>query len=60
MNYRRALITGAAGLLGSHIADRLVTVGYRGIIVLDWAGEHISDVRSFLSTSTTTRRACGR
>jgi UDP-glucose 4-epimerase len=35
MNYRRALITGGAGLIGSHIADRLTTEGYQEIIVLD-------------------------
>jgi UDP-glucose 4-epimerase len=35
MNYRRALITGGAGLIGSHIADRLVAEGYREIVVLD-------------------------
>src|ERR1700730_13991329 len=35
MNYRRALITGGAGLIGSHIADRLVADGYQEIVVLD-------------------------
>ena len=35
MNYKRALITGGAGLIGSHIADRLVTEGYQEIVVLD-------------------------
>jgi UDP-glucose 4-epimerase len=35
MDYRRALITGGAGLIGSHIADRLVTEGFKEIVVLD-------------------------
>ena len=35
MNYRRALITGGAGLIGSHIADHLVTEGIEEIVVLD-------------------------
>ena len=35
MNYQRALITGGAGLIGSHIADRLVTEGYDEIVILD-------------------------
>jgi UDP-glucose 4-epimerase len=35
MNYKRALITGGAGLIGSHIADRLVTDGFEEIVVLD-------------------------
>jgi UDP-glucose 4-epimerase len=35
MTYRRALITGGAGLIGSHIADRLVTEGFQEIVVLD-------------------------
>ena len=35
MNYRRALITGGAGLIGSHIADRLVADGFEQIVVLD-------------------------
>src|SRR3984885_11783874 len=35
MNYKRALITGGAGLIGSHIADRLVAEGYQEIVVLD-------------------------
>ena len=30
MNYRRALITGGAGLIGSHIADRLGRRGFPG------------------------------
>jgi UDP-glucose 4-epimerase len=33
--YKRALITGGAGLIGSHIADRLVTEGFDEIVVLD-------------------------
>jgi UDP-glucose 4-epimerase len=35
MNYQRALITGGAGLIGSHIADRLVAEGCREIVVID-------------------------
>jgi UDP-glucose 4-epimerase len=35
MNYKRALITGGAGLIGSHIADRLVAEDYQEIVVLD-------------------------
>ena len=35
MNYRRALITGGAGLIGSHIADGLVADGCEEIVVLD-------------------------
>ena len=31
----RALITGGAGLIGSHIADRLVAEGFEEIVVLD-------------------------
>jgi UDP-glucose 4-epimerase len=34
MNYNRALITGGAGLIGSHIADRLVAEGVE-VVVLD-------------------------
>jgi len=35
MNYKRALITGGAGLIGSHIADGLVAEGLQEIVVLD-------------------------
>jgi len=35
MTYERALITGGAGLIGSHIADQLVAEGVREIVVLD-------------------------
>ena len=35
MNYKRALITGGAGLIGSHIADRLVAESFQEIVVLD-------------------------
>lgn len=35
MNYKRALITGGAGLIGSHIADQLVAGGCQEIVVLD-------------------------
>jgi UDP-glucose 4-epimerase len=51
MNFNRVLITGGAGLVGSHIADLLVQEGVSEIIVLDnftrgqmtnlaWAREH--------------------
>src|SRR4051812_25550019 len=35
MNYKRALITGGAGLIGSHIADRLVAEGFQEIVIFD-------------------------
>jgi len=35
MNHKRALVTGGAGLIGSHIADRLVAEGLQEIVVLD-------------------------
>jgi UDP-glucose 4-epimerase len=35
MNYKRALVTGGAGLIGSHIVDRLVEGGFQEILVLD-------------------------
>ncbi len=35
MSHKRALITGGAGLIGSHIADRLVAEGIEEILVLD-------------------------
>ncbi|MBW0000512.1 MAG: SDR family NAD(P)-dependent oxidoreductase [Verrucomicrobia bacterium] len=35
MTYKRALITGGAGLIGSHIADLLVAEGLEEIVILD-------------------------
>src|SRR5262245_60325534 len=35
MNHKRALITGGAGLIGSHIADKLIEEGIQEIVVLD-------------------------
>jgi UDP-glucose 4-epimerase len=35
MNSKRALITGGAGLIGSHIVDRLVSEEFQDIVVLD-------------------------
>lgn len=35
MDYRRALITGGAGLIGSHIADGLIADGFDEIVVFD-------------------------
>jgi UDP-glucose 4-epimerase len=35
MTYKRALITGGAGLIGSHIADGLVAEDFQEIVVLD-------------------------
>ncbi len=35
MDNKRALITGGAGLIGSHIADRLVAEGFAEVVILD-------------------------
>ena len=35
MTYKRAFITGGAGLIGSHIADQLITQGCEEIVILD-------------------------
>ena len=35
MNYKRALITGGTGLIGSHVADALVAEGLQEIVILD-------------------------
>lgn len=35
MNYQRALITGGAGLIGSHIADQLVADNFEEVVILD-------------------------
>jgi nucleoside-diphosphate-sugar epimerase len=35
MIFTRALVTGGAGLIGSHIADRLVAEGFQEIVILD-------------------------
>lgn len=35
MKYKRALVTGGAGLIGSHIADGLIVEGIEEIVVLD-------------------------
>lgn len=35
MNYKRALVTGGSGLIGSHIVDGLVSEGLEEILVLD-------------------------
>ena len=35
MSHKRALITGGAGLIGSHIADQLLVEGIQEIVVLD-------------------------
>src|SRR5689334_22096310 len=35
MNYKRALITGGAGLIGSHIADALIEENVSEIVVID-------------------------
>lgn len=35
MNYKRVLISGGAGLIGSHIADQLIAAGCREIVIVD-------------------------
>jgi UDP-glucose 4-epimerase len=35
MKYSRALVTGGAGLIGSHITDRLLAEGFEEIVILD-------------------------
>jgi UDP-glucose 4-epimerase len=35
MNYKRALVTGGAGLIGSHITDSLIAQGIDEIVILD-------------------------
>ena len=55
MNYKRALITGGAGLIGSHIADRLVAGGFQEIVVLDnlTRGRHENIERAMASGKVT-------
>ncbi len=35
MTYSRALVTGGAGLIGSHITDRLLAEGFEEVVILD-------------------------
>lgn len=35
MKYKRALVTGGAGLIGSHITDGLVSEGFEEIVIID-------------------------
>jgi UDP-glucose 4-epimerase len=35
MNHTQAMITGGAGLIGSHIADQLIAEGWKNVVVLD-------------------------
>jgi UDP-glucose 4-epimerase len=55
MNYKRALITGGAGLIGSHIADGLVAEGIEEIVVVDnfTRGRH-QNLRSALASGRVT------
>ena len=47
----RALVTGGAGLVGSHIADRLVAAGTQEIVVLDdFSRGRVENLRSALSS----------
>lgn len=47
----RALVTGGAGLVGSHIADRLVAAGTQEIVVLDdFSRGRVENLRSALAS----------
>jgi len=47
----RALLTGGAGLVGSHIADRLVAAGTQEIVVLDdFSRGRVENLRSALAS----------
>jgi UDP-glucose 4-epimerase len=55
MKYNRALITGGAGLIGSHIADKLVTEGFEEILILDnYTRGRRQNIESAISSGTLT------
>lgn len=55
MKYKRALITGGAGLIGSHIADQLVTEGLEEIVVLDnWTRGRRQNLESAMASGKVT------
>lgn len=55
MKYKRALITGGAGLIGSHIADQLVTEGIKEIVVLDnWTRGRRQNLESAMASGKVT------
>jgi UDP-glucose 4-epimerase len=55
MNHKRALITGGAGLIGSHIADKLVAEGFEEIVVLDnFTRGRRQNLESAISSGTVT------
>jgi UDP-glucose 4-epimerase len=55
MKYQRALITGGAGLIGSHIADQLVAEGLEEIVILDnWTRGRRQNLEAALASGKVT------
>jgi len=55
MKHKRALITGGAGLIGSHIADQLLAEGLEEIVVLDnWTRGRRQNLESAMSSGKIT------
>jgi UDP-glucose 4-epimerase len=53
--YQRALVTGGAGLVGSHIADKLIAEGIKEVVVLDnFSRGRLSNLRSAIASGRVT------
>ncbi len=46
-NKRRALVTGGAGFIGSHLSERLLALGHQGVIVDDLSSGRLKNLETF-------------
>ena len=52
MRSRNVLVTGGVGFIGSHLVDRLVSDGYRVVVLDDFSTGRLENIRRHLDDTS--------